>query len=184
MSVVELIAADDAPLLARPFFAGGDPGPITAALAHVPELLEVAMPFLGAALGPSSVDWKTKEIVILRTSARLACRYCVASHTPVALDSGWTHQQVHALRGEADADAVFEPRERALVAWVDAVAGTTAVPPDVEQLAKQHFQDHELVELTLLVGATLLLNRFATSLRLPVADATIERLASEGMSIV
>ena len=55
---IPLLGADQAPLLARPFYAGGDPGPIVAAMAHVPELLEVAMPFLGTALGPSGIDWR------------------------------------------------------------------------------------------------------------------------------
>ena len=98
MALIELIGPDQAPLLAKAYYAEGDPGPITAAMAQVPELLEVAMPFIGAVLSASSIDWRTKEIVILRTSAPLACRYCVDSHTPVALDSGLTPVQVRALR--------------------------------------------------------------------------------------
>ena len=73
-----LVGPDQAPLLARPYYAGGDPGPIVAALAQVPELLETTMPFLGTALGPSGIDWRTKEIVIVRTSALAGCRYCVS----------------------------------------------------------------------------------------------------------
>ena len=42
------------------------------------------------------------------------------------------------------------------------------------------FAEAEIVELTLLVGVTLLLNRYATSLGLPVDPSTIERLAREG----
>ena len=65
-----IVTAAQAPLLAQPFLAGGDPGPIVAALAPVPEALEVAMPFIGMVLGPSAIDVRTKEIVILRTSGR------------------------------------------------------------------------------------------------------------------
>ncbi|HEV8116645.1 MAG TPA: hypothetical protein VGP53_10440, partial [Acidimicrobiales bacterium] len=64
---VALLTAAGAPLLARPYFAGGDPGPIVAVLAHVPEMLEVTLPFIGAVLGPSAIDLRTKEVVILRT---------------------------------------------------------------------------------------------------------------------
>ena len=70
-----MLDADRAPLLARPYFAGGDPGPIVAALAQGPELLEVALPFIGAALGPSGISFRTKEIVIVRTSAPAGCRF-------------------------------------------------------------------------------------------------------------
>jgi AhpD family alkylhydroperoxidase len=184
MAVVTPLPEDQAPLLAKPFYAGGDPGPITAALAHVPELLEVALPFLGAILSPSAVDFRTKEIVILRTSALLACRYCIDSHTPVALDSGLAAEQVRALRNEqgfVTADHFTGNRDRALIAWNDAVAGKIGVVPTaIGTEMSKHFAQHEIVELTLLIGATMLLNRFATSLELPVGEGTITRLASEG----
>lgn len=184
MAVVTPLTEDQAPLLARPFFAGGDPGPITAALAHVPELLETALPFLGAILSPSSIDFRTKEIVILRTSALLACRYCVDSHTPVALDSGLESAQVRALRNEVGHDvreAFTHQRDRALIGWNDEVAGKTgAVSKAVAHEMAAHFEQYEIVELTLLIGATMLLNRFATSLELPVGDATVHRLVADG----
>lgn len=181
-AAVELLDAANAPLLAKPYYGGGDPGPIVASLAHVPELLELALPFIGATLGPSSINFRTKEIVILRTSALLHCRFCIASHTPVALDSGLTHDQVHALRNEhATAAAFSDSRDLALIAWTDAAAGNQAIPDALTAMVKTFFDDHEIVELTLLVGCTLLLNRYATALRLPVGEATIARLATEGM---
>ncbi|MBC8091630.1 MAG: carboxymuconolactone decarboxylase family protein [Pseudonocardia sp.] len=178
-----LLAPDQAPLLARPFYAGGDPGPIVAALAHVPELLEVAMPFLGAALGPSAIDWRTKEIVIVRTSALAGCRYCVQAHTVVALDAGLTRAEVTALRAESPVEQSFiDARELALLAWVDVVAGAGPVPDAARAHVRAHFADHEVVELTTLVGATLLLNRFATALALPTGADTMRRLIAEGMA--
>jgi len=183
VTTVRLIEADQAPLLARPFYAGGDPGPIVAALAQVPELLAVAAPFIGAALGPSGIDWRTKEIVIVRTSALAGCRYCVAAHTVVALDAGLDRGEVTALRGELPIAQVFTcPRELALLRWVDTV-GAGAGP--VEDVARDdvlaHWADHEVVELTTVIGVTLLLNRFATALALPTSNDTSDRLAREGL---
>jgi AhpD family alkylhydroperoxidase len=179
---VRLITAEQAPLLARPYFANGDPGPIVAALAHVPELLEVTMPFLDAALGPSAVDARTKELVILRTSAVLGCRYCSQTHTVVARKTGLSVQEVAALRGEGPLGAAFtDPRELALLRWVDAVAvGPGPVPEAIRRAAREHLEDPDLVELTLLVGATLLLNRFCTALDLPTSPKVLRRLATEG----
>jgi AhpD family alkylhydroperoxidase len=94
-------------LLARPYYADGDPGPIVAARAQVPELLEVAMPFLAGAPGPSGIDWRTKEIVIVRTSALAGCRYCVQGHTVVALEAGLSRAEVCALRGETAVEDSF-----------------------------------------------------------------------------
>lgn len=184
-AVVELLGALDAPLLAQGFYAGGDPGPIVASMAHVPELLEVALPFIGAALGASSIAFRTKEIVILRTSVLLGCRFCVASHTPVALDSGLSHAEVHALRNEAPIDGAFgSMRDRLLIAWTDAVAGNQPVSDRLTTDVRAAFAEHEIVELTLLVGCTLLLNRYATALRLPVGESTTARLETEGMVLL
>jgi len=180
---IQLVEAADCPLLARPYYAGGDPGPIVAALAHVPELLEVAMPFIGVALGPSAIPWRTKEIVILRTSSQLDCRYCVESHTPVALDAGLSRDEVVALRGSLPVDTVFtETSEVALIHWIDAVAaGRGAVSEALRDDLRAHFEDPEVVELTLVVGVTMMLNRFCTSLKLPTSPEVLVRLAEEGL---
>jgi AhpD family alkylhydroperoxidase len=178
-----LLDASQAPLLARPYFADGDPGPIVAALAHVPELLEVALPFIGTALGPSAISFRAKEIVIVRTSALAGCRYCVQAHTVVALDAGLSTDEVRVLRGEAGVEDLFpDPRERALLGWVDNVALPGPVPDGARTRVRRHWADHEVVELTAVIGATLLLNRFATALALPTGADTLTRLASAGFA--
>jgi len=181
MSRVVLLDAAEAPLTARRYFEGGDPGPLVAALATVPELLEVCLPFLSTVLGASSLDARTKEIVIVRTSVLLRCGYCVNSHSVAALDSGLTIDEVRGLRDEAAA-VLADEREHALLAWVDAVAGGHG-PVEDEVAARLHrsFADHEIVELTLLAGATIMLNRFCTALELPTAAEVVARLAAEGL---
>lgn len=185
MALVDLLNEDAAPLLAKPFYEGGDPGPITKALAHVPELLEVTLPFVGAALGPSAIDLRTKEIVILRTSALLGCRYCVQTHAVVAYDADLTVAQVDALAGDdPDALAAAFPAaaDRALIAWTGAVAtGTGAAPAGLAEALRAHVGEAALVELTLLVGATLMLNRFASALQLPASAETRRRLGELGL---
>ena len=182
---VELLDPTTAPLLVEDLFAGGDPGPIAAAFAQVPELALVALPFLGASLGAGSTAARVKELAILRTSAVLACRYCVAAHTTVALDVGLTDAEVRGLRGEVQwADEFDDPAELALLAWIDEVAGGRgAVSAAVTEAAKAHFEDYELVELTNTIGVTMLLNRFCSALKLPVGDDTLARLASGGFEV-
>lgn len=182
MPTVRPVEADQAPLLARPHYAGGDPGPIVAALAQVPELLEVALPFIDTALGPSALDRRTKELVIVRTSALLGCRYCTQTHMVVALKAGLSRPEVLALTAPAPPEPAFpDPAERALLGWVQAVAGTGAVPAEARSALTAHWADHEIVELTLLVGATMMLNRFATALELPTGAGTLRRLRKEAL---
>ena len=182
--LVELLEAEQAPLLARRFYGDGATSPITASLAQVPELLEVALPFVGVALGPVALDARAKEIAILRTSALLECRYCVRSHTVVALDAGLTLEEVCALRGERPVEEAFaDERERTMIAWIDAVAvGRGPVDADVQSRATAELGDHELVELTMAVTATLMLNRYCTALDLPTSPETEARLAAHGLA--
>lgn len=189
-AVVPLLDERSAPLLVRSLFEGDDPGPIVAALAHVPELVAPTLSFIGQVLGPSHLDVRTKEIVILRVSAVMQCRFCVDAHTVVALDSGIATDEVHALRddgGAPDDGGTGAPartgREAALVAWVDAVAtGRGAVPRALTDDLMGFFADYEVVELTMLAATTLLLNRFCTTLELPSSPATLARLRREGFS--
>ncbi len=179
---IPLVDADRAPLLARPYYAGGDPGPIVASLAHVPEILEAAMPFIAVILSPSSIELRRKELVIVRTSARLGCRFCVNAHTVVASDAGLTRAELQALRGEVPIDDVFVDRtERVVLQWVDAVA-SPGPPSSAERDAlASHLPTHQVVELTMLIGATMMLNRFCTALDLPTGSATVDRLDALGL---
>ncbi len=181
--LVTPVDGGQAPLLARAYFREEGTNPIVTSLAHVPEALEVTMPFVTTVLGPSSVAMRTKELVILRTSARLACAYCVQTHSVVALDSDLSHAEVRALRGEEPWEAAFaDDGDRALLRWVDAVAGTVGtVAPEVGATLRDHFSEPEVVELTLVCAATVMLNRYCTALELPASAATLRRLAAEGL---
>jgi AhpD family alkylhydroperoxidase len=179
MSRVELLPADGAPLGAAPYYAAdGSASPVIRALAQVPELLEVTAPFVSRLFGPTSLDQRTKEMVVLRVSARMGCRYCVDTHTVAAWDAGLSVDETSALCG--DAASLDEP-DRALVRWCDAVAGPGPVPDAVAAGLRHRLAEHEIVELTLLAAATVMLNRFCTALELPTAPQTRARLEEAGL---
>lgn len=105
-------------------------------------------------------------MVILRTSARLSCRYCVEAHSVAALDAGLSPGEVRVLRRPgADGEAFVDPADPALLAWVDAVAGA-AGPVDPGHRA----------------ALALMLNRFCAALALPTSPETLRRLAEAGLS--
>jgi AhpD family alkylhydroperoxidase len=183
MARIDLLDSETAPISARSYFNGGDPGPIVAALANVPELLGPILGFIGPALGDGAVPTRHKEFAILRTSALQGCRYCIHAHTVVALDVGLSSDEVRALRGEiAVEDGFARASDIDLIRWIDAMAGATGpVHDDVWNDVRKHFADHLLVELSATIGATLFLNRFATGFELPTSPGTAERLDQEGM---
>ena len=173
MSIVSPVLPADAPITIRQHFAKGPPGPLTATLAHVPELLQTTLPFIGSALGSSAVDFRTKEIVILRASALNRCRYCVNTHTVVADKAGLSRDELRALRLEVDYETVFSSaRERALIQWTDTTAQSSApFSTELRATMAQHFTESQIVELTITIGATVMLNRYATALELPISDS-------------
>jgi AhpD family alkylhydroperoxidase len=184
MPRVDLLDSANAPLSAQSAYAGGDPGPIVAALANVPELLAPTLGFVGAALGQGAATTRHKEFAILRTSALQGCQYCIHAHTSVSLDVGLSVDEIRALRGELALETGFsEEADRALIRWIDALAGATGPVLDhVWDEARVHFPDHILIELSVTIGATMFLNRFATGFQLPTSADLITRLAAEGLA--
>jgi AhpD family alkylhydroperoxidase len=183
IGVVTPLERDQAPLLAAPHYRDAGTSPIVTSLAHVPEALDVALPFVSVVLGPSAIEGRTKELVIVRTSALLECRYCVQTHSAVALDLGVTAHEIQALRDAPPHDpCLTDDAERALLAWVDAVAvGHGTVAGELGEALKAHWSQAEIVELTLLCAATVMLNRYCSALRLPTSRHTLRRLDAEGL---
>lgn len=161
---VELLTAAQAPLLARSYYERGNPGPIAAALANVPELMRPMLAFVDSTFGPTSLDARLKEIVILRVSSANGCNYCVETHSRVARRLKFQPEEVSALRGEAPCPQHWSPRERALYDFSEALSHR---PQHAVELLRPHFDEPQIVELVTLGSATVLLNRFATALELP-----------------
>jgi AhpD family alkylhydroperoxidase len=178
MPNVTLLTADRAPLLAKPYFGSGDVSPIVAALAQVPEFLVATVPMLGAVLGDSSIPERWKEIVVLRASAKNGCRYCIDAHTVVAREAGLTAAETVALRLEAPLPESFDPRERAIVEFTDALCDR---PAEAVGFLRPYFEDYQIVELVTVGSLTIMLNKFATSLGLPTSSATYASLREEGL---
>jgi alkylhydroperoxidase family enzyme len=110
------------------------------------------------------------------------CRYCIHAHTAVAFEVGLRVEEVRALRGETPVEAGFaDEGERAMICWIDAMAGATGpVPDDVWTAVRGHVAEHVLVELAVTIGATMLLNRFATGFELPTPAETVASFDSAG----
>ena len=162
---VELLTKERAPLLAQAFYDGGDPGPIAAALAHVPEIMETALPFISSVFGPTSLDARLKEIVVLRVSSANRCHYCTETHTGVARDMGLMADELAALRGDGPAPERWSPLERAVLAFSEELSNRSE---RAVAILRPHFTEAEIVELVTLGATTVMLNRFATALELPI----------------
>jgi AhpD family alkylhydroperoxidase len=109
--------------------------------------------------------------VKLRASYMNGCAYCVDMHTKDARAAGETEQRLYAVPVWHETP-FYTPRERAALAWTEAVTRLApgGVPDATYAAARAHFDDVELVNLTMAVVAINGWNRLAVSLRQPVGS--------------
>ena len=181
--MIHLLTQKEAPLLVRKYFENGTPGPITRSLAHVPEMLNATLPFIGTVLGPSALAFRIKEIVILRTSYLFRCNYCVNTHSFVASKGGFSQDEILGLRNQLPFQEIFKAsQESSLIQWVDSIADSSKpISAKIKEKIKKHFSEADIVELTLLTSTTIMLNRYATILELPVSDDHLNYLKEKGL---
>jgi AhpD family alkylhydroperoxidase len=120
----------------------------------------------GSGLEPTVV-----ELVKLRASYLNGCAYCVDMHTKDARLAGESEQRLSAVPVWRETP-FFTPRERAALAWTEAVTeiARTGVPDEAYAEAREQFTEAELVALTMAVVAINGWNRLAVAFRVPVGS--------------
>lgn len=128
--------------------------------------IRTAMRSLEQYVHRSNLDPKLLELVKVRASLINGCAYCVDMHTKVARSLGETEQRLYGVSLWREAPFYTE-RERAALAWTEAVTlvHVDHVPDDVYEMARQHFDEKELVDLTAAIVAINGWNRIAVAFR-------------------
>lgn len=93
------------------------------------------------------------ELVNTRASQINGCALCLDMHTKDARAAGETEQRLHLLPAWRET-AQYSPRERAALAWCEALTrlgSPDAVPDALFERTREQFSEVELVDLTLLV---------------------------------
>ena len=175
---VESLTLEQAPLSVREFFSEST-GPLVGTMAHVPELLQVVMPMIAQQFGPSALSMRHKEMVILGVSALQGCRYCTDTHTIAASREGLSQNELRVLRGVKENEEEFVDKERSLWTYVIAVgAGKIDVVQTGKAMGalKNDWMEFEIVEITMLIGTTIMLNRYCIALDIPTAQSHLDWL--------
>ncbi|MBC4017222.1 carboxymuconolactone decarboxylase family protein [Siccirubricoccus deserti] len=141
--------------------------------AAAPKLLQ-AMVQLEKAVVSSGLEHSLIELVKTRASQINGCAFCIDMHTRDARKAGETEARLYLLNAWREAPH-YTPRERAALAWTEAltlVAATHA--PDADYAALQpHFDEAEIVQLTMLIVTINAWNRLAIGFRaVPAVAAT------------
>ena len=133
---------------------------VTDPFAAAPQLMKQ---WMGVSLAvQDSLEPSLIELVKIRASILNACANCINMHTAEARAKGETEQRIYLLAAWHEAP-VYTPRERAALAWTDAL--TRLSEGHTQQAAKDgleaHFTPEEQVKLTLMINVINGWNRLA-----------------------
>ena len=115
---------------------------------------------LSTLMHKSSLEVGLIHLIYVRVSQLNGCSYCVDTHTKEALDAGERPQRLYALTVWRETE-FFTPRERAALAWAEAMTTLSAAHPPkaLRDEARGPFTEKEFVDLTFAIAAINALNR-------------------------
>jgi alkylhydroperoxidase family enzyme len=132
---------------------------------HSPALASAWFELNQAVRYGTEVDGQSRELAVIRVAILNRVDYVQQAHGPAyALQEGLTPEQVSAL-ADWRPSTLFSDKQRALLAYVDAVTRDIDVPEEIFSSLQSHHSERQVVELTLLIGAYNMLTRFLQALR-------------------
>src|SRR4051794_38838317 len=111
------------------------------------------------------------HLVKLRASYINGCAHCIDMHTKDARKEGETEQRIYAIPVWRETP-FFSPRERAALAWTEAVTrlGAEGVSDEAYEAARAQFEEAELVRLTVAIVSINGWNRLSIAFRSEVGS--------------
>ena len=135
-------------------------------LLHTPAIAEVWLDLINAVRWKVDLDGRLREIVIIRIGYLNGCSYVVNQHVPLhSAPEGLTQAECDALADWRATDK-FSARERAALAFADASTRDVDVPEPIFEGFRRHFNERQIVELTVLVGTYNMHTRMCQALKI------------------
>jgi uncharacterized peroxidase-related enzyme len=135
-------------------------------MAHRPEIFTTMMAHFSAVLSTGTLSTKLKELIIVRTSQVNETPYCLASHTILARNLGWTDDQLSHLADWSRRDD-FTAAEKAALRLAETVTrNANAVTGEQFAELRSFYSEGEIVELLCAIGLFNYFNRFNNALQM------------------
>ena len=133
-------------------------------LLHSPSLAAIWLEFVSAARFKVELEGRLREIVIVRVAHLNRTAYVFKQHVPqLSAPEGLSDAECDALADWRSAKT-FSARERAALAYTDAMTRDIAVPDEVFDALRAHFNERQIVELSVLIGLYNMHTRVFTAL--------------------
>src|SRR5215472_2180092 len=114
----------------------------------------------------SNLEPQLLELVRMRSSQLNGCAYCLDMHSKDARAAGETEQRLYGLDAWRETP-YYSPRERAALEWTEAVTliADNHVPDELYAEVSKHFNEQEMLDLTLAVTSINTWNRLSIAFR-------------------
>ena len=133
---------------------------------HSPALANAWFELNQAVRYQTELDGQSRELAVIRVAILNRVDYILRAHGPAyALKEGLTAEQVNALV-DWGSSTLFNDKQRALLAYVDAMTRSIDVSDAVFAALKPHFTERQIVELTMLTGAYNMHTRVLQALKI------------------
>jgi len=108
---------------------------------------------IGGLLDRGSIDWREREIVILRTCVNCGCEYEWGVHVTGFSDAvGLSDEQVAATTGEGHTDGAWSETDSLLIRLADELHGTSHVSDALWTELEEHWEPPQLIEFVMPIG--------------------------------
>jgi AhpD family alkylhydroperoxidase len=130
-----------------------------------PELFKKLIDF-NSLVDRSSIEGPIRNLVAIRASQMNGCAFCVDMHVKQAKIHGERELRVHHLVAWRES-TLFNPRERAALAWTEALTklGEQGVADEIYERVRTQLSEKEISDLSFVVAATNAWNRLNVGFR-------------------
>ncbi|HVW07593.1 MAG TPA: carboxymuconolactone decarboxylase family protein [Bryobacteraceae bacterium] len=135
-------------------------------MANKPDVLASFPRLYSAIMGPGSLDRRLKEMVYLAVSFVNECEYCTEAHLRGGRKAGLSERVIDDLENETNQN--FTLAEQAALHYAREMTRACAEDFDTREHLQEHFNEEQIVELTLVIAMANFTNRFNNGLNTQV----------------
>lgn len=157
------------PLSARIVAERGQMLHIYRMLLHSPNVAEGWLAMMTAIRQRCTLAGDLRELIIMRIAQLNGAAYEAEQHRAYALREGVSEAQLSELEAW-EKSALFGPRERAVLAYTDAMTRDVRVPDPIFAAVREQFDRQGLIELTATVASYNMVSRFLVALEIEGSD--------------
>ena len=133
---------------------------------HTPKLGRIFTDSVMEMLQDGELEWKTKELLILKATLRNQCQYCVVQHEAVSQRLGISAEKIADLEGDAyQKSDLFTEKERALLdLTVQIGVAANRIPKSLWDRLDAELTQPQIVEAVYVITQYIAISKFGDAL--------------------